>query len=63
MCGIVGFINANKSAVDQSILEKMNAAITHRGPDQNGFFVKKKRWVSYAPAFHNRHRFREATYP
>jgi asparagine synthase (glutamine-hydrolysing) len=41
MCGIVGFVNANKSAVDQSILEKMNAAIIHRGPDQDGFFIKE----------------------
>ncbi len=41
MCGIVGFVNANKSAIDQSILEKMNAAIIHRGPDQDGFFIKE----------------------
>jgi asparagine synthase (glutamine-hydrolysing) len=41
MCGITGFVNANKSAVDQSILEKMNAAIIHRGPDQDGFFIKE----------------------
>jgi asparagine synthase (glutamine-hydrolysing) len=41
MCGIVGFVNANKSAVDRSILEKMNAAIIHRGPDQDGFFIKE----------------------
>ncbi len=41
MCGIVGFVNADKRAVDQSILEKMNAAIIHRGPDQDGFFIKE----------------------
>ncbi len=41
MCGITGFVNANKSAVDQSVLEKMNAAIIHRGPDQDGFFIKE----------------------
>jgi asparagine synthase (glutamine-hydrolysing) len=40
MCGIVGFINANKTAVECSVLENMNAAIIHRGPDQDGFFVK-----------------------
>jgi asparagine synthase (glutamine-hydrolysing) len=41
MCGITGFVNSNKSAVDQSTLEKMNAAIIHRGPDQDGFFIKE----------------------
>jgi asparagine synthase (glutamine-hydrolysing) len=41
MCGIVGFVNADKRAVDQTVLEKMNAAIIHRGPDQDGFYVNK----------------------
>jgi asparagine synthase (glutamine-hydrolysing) len=40
MCGIVGFVNAGKSAVELNILENMNSAIIHRGPDQDGFFVK-----------------------
>ncbi len=39
MCGITGFINANGTAVDRSILERMNHAIIHRGPDEDGFYV------------------------
>lgn len=41
MCGIVGFINANGDAVDPVLLEKMNAAIIHRGPDEDGFYIDK----------------------
>jgi asparagine synthase (glutamine-hydrolysing) len=39
MCGIVGFVNKNGTAVDNALLEKMNAAIIHRGPDEDGFYV------------------------
>lgn len=39
MCGIVGIINGNGSGVDRSVLERMNAAIIHRGPDEDGFYV------------------------
>ncbi len=39
MCGIVGFVNAGNTAADRSVLERMNAAIIHRGPDDDGFFV------------------------
>ena len=41
MCGIAGFVNANGSPVDRSILEKMNRAIVHRGPDDDGFYVSE----------------------
>ncbi len=41
MCGITGFINANGTAVDRSILERMNHAIIHRGPDEDGFYVNE----------------------
>ena len=41
MCGIVGFINADGKAVDSALLEKMNAAIIHRGPDEDGFYIQK----------------------
>jgi len=40
MCGITGFVNANREAADRSILEAMNHAILHRGPDEDGFYVK-----------------------
>lgn len=39
MCGITGFVNADGRAVDRSILERMNCAIIHRGPDEDGFYV------------------------
>ncbi len=41
MCGIVGFVNADKSPIERAVLEKMNKAIIHRGPDDDGFFVKE----------------------
>ena len=41
MCGITGFVNANGDAVDRSVLELMNQAIAHRGPDDDGFFFNQ----------------------
>ncbi|HQZ97925.1 MAG TPA: asparagine synthase (glutamine-hydrolyzing) [Pyrinomonadaceae bacterium] len=41
MCGITGFVNSNREAVDRSVLEAMNQAIFHRGPDEDGFYVKE----------------------
>jgi asparagine synthase (glutamine-hydrolysing) len=40
MCGITGFVNADGRLADRSILEPMNQAIVHRGPDEDGFYVK-----------------------
>ena len=40
MCGIVGFVNNKNVPVAREILEGMNACIVHRGPDEDGFFVK-----------------------
>src|SRR5687768_2876925 len=39
MCGIVGFINNSAEAPDREVLERMNAAIAHRGPDDDGFLI------------------------
>ncbi len=39
MCGITGFVNANGSAADRALLESMNRALIHRGPDDDGFYV------------------------
>lgn len=41
MCGIVGFVNANARSANREILENMNRCIVHRGPDEDGFFVKE----------------------
>jgi asparagine synthase (glutamine-hydrolysing) len=41
MCGITGFIYNNGRAVEREVLERMNCAIVHRGPDEDGFYVKE----------------------
>jgi asparagine synthase (glutamine-hydrolysing) len=41
MCGIVGFVSLKESAVNREVLEKMNQAILHRGPDEDGFYVSE----------------------
>lgn len=41
MCGITGFINNSGERADRGILERMNCAILHRGPDEDGFYVKQ----------------------
>lgn len=41
MCGITGFVNANRERAQRSILEAMNLAIEHRGPDEDGFYLKE----------------------
>jgi len=39
MCGIVGIVHNDKKAVDEVLLSQMCAAIRHRGPDEDGFYV------------------------
>ncbi len=41
MCGIVGFVNSGSRTASREILEKMNRCIIHRGPDEDGFFVRE----------------------
>lgn len=41
MCGIVGIAYQETRQVEREILEKMNGAILHRGPDEDGFYVKE----------------------
>ena len=41
MCGITGFVNSNGERADQNVLERMNHAIVHRGPDEDGFYIKE----------------------
>lgn len=41
MCGITGFVNADRERADRSILEAMNRAIEHRGPDEDGFYLNE----------------------
>ncbi len=39
MCGIAGVIGANNDSRDENTLRAMTAALRHRGPDDDGFFV------------------------
>ncbi|CAN5717231.1 MAG: asparagine synthase (glutamine-hydrolyzing) [Pyrinomonadaceae bacterium] len=39
MCGIVGIVRNDSKPVDEVWLSRMSAAIRHRGPDDDGFYV------------------------
>jgi asparagine synthase (glutamine-hydrolysing) len=39
MCGICGIANSHQSLVEPATLKVMNRAITHRGPDSDGFYL------------------------
>ncbi len=39
MCGICGILSPDKRPVDRELLQAMNAAIVHRGPDGEGFYT------------------------
>ncbi|MBN1127958.1 MAG: asparagine synthase (glutamine-hydrolyzing) [Chitinispirillaceae bacterium] len=40
MCGICGIYNTHGGSVDRQIVDGMNEAIRHRGPDGSGTFIK-----------------------
>jgi asparagine synthase (glutamine-hydrolysing) len=39
MCGIAGFLTTDPHPDDRHVLERMTAALAHRGPDDCGFFT------------------------
>src|SRR5215210_2413410 len=39
MCGIVGIVRNDGKPVDEQLLSRMNNAIRHRGPDDDGFYI------------------------
>jgi asparagine synthase (glutamine-hydrolysing) len=39
MCGIVGIVRNDGIPIDEQLLSRMNNAIRHRGPDDDGFYV------------------------
>lgn len=41
MCGIVGIVNNGDRKASPEVLERMNRAILHRGPDDEGIYVNK----------------------
>ena len=40
MCGIFGYFDSHKNAMDESVLQSMGNVIAHRGPDDHGIFHK-----------------------
>ena len=40
MCGITGIINKNNNPVDKLLTKKINNLISHRGPDDEGFYFR-----------------------
>jgi asparagine synthase (glutamine-hydrolysing) len=38
MCGICGVVQTDGRPVDREVLERMNMALIHRGPDSDGYF-------------------------
>ena len=41
MCGIVGMVNLDGRAADAALLGRMNEAIHHRGPDEDGTYLRE----------------------
>lgn len=41
MCGLVGFVNNSNKSANREVLERMNCAIVHRGPDEDGFYCRE----------------------
>jgi asparagine synthase (glutamine-hydrolysing) len=41
MCGICGIFNINGAKCSGNIVNKMNRALTHRGPDREGIFIQE----------------------
>jgi asparagine synthase (glutamine-hydrolysing) len=39
MCGICGILNLDGRPPDRAVLADMNSALTHRGPDDEGYYV------------------------
>src|SRR4026208_193427 len=39
MCGIVGIVRNDGKSIDEELLTRMNNAIRHRGPDDDGFYL------------------------
>src|SRR5436190_1797235 len=41
MCGITGYVRSDGAPVDRDLLARMNGAIRHRGPDDDGFYFSE----------------------
>ncbi|MDX6558378.1 MAG: hypothetical protein QOF72_1427, partial [Blastocatellia bacterium] len=41
MCGIAGIVRSDGAPVDRELVARMNEAIRHRGPDEDGFYFSE----------------------
>jgi asparagine synthase (glutamine-hydrolysing) len=41
MCGITGIVRRDGAQIDRELLARMNEAIRHRGPDDDGFYFSE----------------------
>lgn len=48
MCGICGVLNTDSSPADAGLLQKMIAAVRHRGPDDCGIYTKGNAGLGHA---------------
>src|SRR6476620_33609 len=47
MCGIAGVVSKNSVLVSQQRIEKATTALTHRGPESEGYFVNPQQTVAF----------------
>jgi len=45
MCGVVGIVESVDRPVNRFWLTAMNAALSHRGPDEDGFYSNGSVWA------------------
>src|SRR5712691_2944752 len=48
MCGMAGFFGSPDGSVAHLLLRRMIAAISHRGPDEQGFFLDENAGLGHA---------------
>ena len=51
MCGIVGITDSSGRPIDEAVLGAMCAALVHRGPDDEGYYVSSERQSSSQSRF------------
>ena len=47
MCGIVGYIDLKKE-ISESVMQRMNDTLAHRGPDGEGLFISPNKRIALA---------------